>query len=85
MSSSSGDVRLLDDHDRGVVQVGPGQGDPVLLVGLEVVAERADDRVVAVGQVLDEVVGVGDLGGLDDPGQLVARVAQADVDQRPSR
>ena len=32
------DVRLLDDHDRGVVQVGPGQGDPVLLVGLEVVA-----------------------------------------------
>ena len=43
-------IRLLDDQDRGVVQVGPGQGDPELFVRLEVVAELADDRVVAVGQ-----------------------------------
>ena len=74
-------LRLLDDQDRGVVEVGPGQRDPELLVGLEVVPERPDDRVVAVGQVLDEVVGVGQLGGLDDAGQGVDRVAQPDVDQ----
>ena len=29
------DVRLFDDQDRGVVQVGASQGDPILLVGLE--------------------------------------------------
>ena len=75
------DRGLLDDHDRRVVQVGPRQRDPELLVGLEVMAERADDRVVAVGQVLDEVVGMGQLGGLDDAGQAVDRVAHADVDQ----
>ena len=63
------------------MEVGPGQRDPELFVGLEVMAERPDHGVVAVGQVLDEVVGMGHLGGLDDAGQGVDRVAQADVDQ----
>ena len=81
VSSSMRRLRLLDDQDRGIVQVGPRQRDPELLVGLEVMAERADRRVVAVGQVLDEVVGMGHLGGLDDPRQGVHRVAQADVHQ----
>ena len=66
VSSSIGDVWFFDDQDRGIVQVGSRERDPELLVGLEVMAERADRRVVAVGKVLDEVVGVGQLGRFDD-------------------
>ena len=78
-SSSSGDVRLLDDDDRGVVQGRAGEADPVLLVGRQVMAERADEGVVAVGEVLDELVGMGQLRRLDHARQVVAGVAQADV------
>ena len=42
-------------------------------------AHFANGRLVALGQLLDEVVGVGDLGGVDDLGQVEAGVATADV------
>ena len=74
-------LRLFDDQDRRIVQIGARQRDPKLFVGLQVMTERPDHRVVAVGQVLNEVVGMGQLGGLDDPRQGVHRVAQTDVDQ----
>ncbi len=74
-------TRLLDDQDRGVVEIGPSQRDAELLVWLEIMAELADDRVVAVWQVLNEVVGMGDLGGLDDARQGIHGIAQPDVDQ----
>ena len=73
--------RLFDDQDRGIVQVGSRQRDPELLVGLEVMPEGADRRVVSVGKILDEVVGVGQLGRFDDPRQGVHRVAQTDIHQ----
>ncbi len=41
--------------------------------------QRPDDRVITMGQVLNEVMGMSHLGGLDDPRQRVARIAQADA------
>ena len=81
VSFIEGRLRLFDDQDRGIVEVGARERDPELFVGLEVVAERPDHRVVTVRKVLNEVVGMGDLGGLDDPRQGVHRVAQADIYQ----
>ena len=42
--------RLVEDHDRGVLQQQPGDGQPLLLAARHAVAALADDRVVAVGQ-----------------------------------
>ena len=45
------DARVLEDH--------AGQGDALLLAAAQAVAALADDGVVAVGQLGDEVVDVG--------------------------
>jgi undecaprenyl-diphosphatase len=74
-----GRLRLLDDQQRRVAQDGPRQGNAVLLADAQGVAQLADGRLVALGQLLDEVVGVGQLGRLDDARQRVRRVAAADV------
>src|SRR5262249_9552976 len=70
--------RREDQQGRGA-QVGAGQGGAEVLAGGQGVAQFDDGRLVALGQLLDEVVGVGDLGGLDDLRQGVGRVAGADV------
>ena len=57
---------VVEHHDGRVDQQGPGDGDPLPLAAGEGVAPLADHRVVAVGQVGDELVGAGRLGrGLD--------------------
>ena len=55
-----GNFWLLDDQDRRIVEIGASQCDPELLIGLEVVAQGSDDRVVAVGKILNEMVGMSD-------------------------
>ncbi len=55
--------RLVEDEDRRVGQDGPGDRQPLPLAAAEPDPSLADEGVVAVGQVLDELVGVGDLGG----------------------
>src|SRR5206468_4868007 len=45
---------------------GAGDRDPLTLPAGESHAAVADDRVVPVGELRDEGVGVGDLGGPDD-------------------
>src|SRR5206468_8528589 len=47
---------------------GAGDRDPLTLPAGESHAAVADDRVVPVGELRDEGVGVGDLGGPDDLG-----------------
>ena len=42
---------FVEDQDRRVAEDRPGQGDPLPLAAGEAAAHRADDRVVAVGQV----------------------------------
>ena len=79
VSSSSGTCRLLDDVHGRVAQDGPGQGDAELLAGPQRRAHFADRRLVAVRQLLNELMRVGDLGRLDDLRDGIRRVAAADV------
>ena len=57
---------VVEDQDRGVGEQRAGDGDALPLAARERVAPLADDRVVALGQVGDEAVGVGRLGRGDD-------------------
>ena len=52
---------LVEDEDPRVGQDGPGDGQPLPLAAAEPHAALADQRVVAVGQALDELGGVGGL------------------------
>ena len=56
---------LVQEDDGGVLQDGPGDGDPLLLAAGERAAALADDGVIAIGQGHDEVVAAGLLGGGD--------------------
>ena len=60
--------RLVEDEDRGVFEDRPRDGDPLALAAGEFDAAFADHRLVAVGEVLDEIVGFGGLGGRTDVG-----------------
>ena len=50
---------VVEEQDPRVGQQGPGQGDPLALAAREEQPPLADDRVVAVGQLHDEAVGLG--------------------------
>ena len=56
---------LVQDEDTGVGQDGPRQRQPLFLAPAQLDAPLADLGVVAFGQRLDELVGVGRLGGGD--------------------
>src|SRR5215212_5713777 len=58
--------RLVQDHDGNVPDDGPGDGYPLALPSGEGVAPLADDGLVPILEVHDEVVGVGCFGGLDN-------------------
>ena len=58
--------RLVEDQDPRVDQQGPGDRDPLPLAAGERLAALADERVVAVGQPEDELVGPGGAGRGDD-------------------
>ena len=58
--------RLVHQQDRRVLQERAGQVDPLLLADTQVRAAVADDRLVLLGQLLDERAGIGVVrGGLD--------------------
>jgi len=57
---------LVEDQDRGVLEDGPGDGDPLALPAGELRSRLADDRIVPLGKLHDEVVGMGGPGGSDD-------------------
>ena len=64
----------------GVAQDRPGQRDPLPLAAGEAAAAGADERLVAVGQLLhDERVGVGLAGGGFDLGPASRRACRSDV------
>ena len=70
---------LVEDEDARVLEDGAGDGHPLLLPAGELHAALADERRVALGEALDEVVRVGGArGGLDlrvgGPGAPVADV-----------
>ena len=48
---------FVEDEDRRVAEDGPGDGDPLPLPAGERRPVLADDRVVAAGDLLDELVG----------------------------
>jgi hypothetical protein len=57
---------LVQDEDRRVLENGTGDGDALPLTSRQLDAPLADDRIVAVRQTLDELVGMGAPGsGLD--------------------
>src|SRR5262249_15904918 len=76
-----GDIRLLDDKNRGIMKVRPRECDAELFIRLEVMAERTNDRIVAVRQVLNEVMGMSHLCGVDDARQGVDLVSQTNIHQ----
>ena len=56
--------RLVQDRDRGVADERPRQGQALALPARQGGAVLAQDRVVALGQLLDEGLGLGAAGGL---------------------
>ena len=50
---------LVEDQDAGIDQQRPGDADPLPLAAGERLAALADQRIVAVGQAEDELVGRG--------------------------
>ena len=72
---------LVEDDDRRVAQQRAGDADALALAAGQAGALGAELGVVAVGQALDELVGGGGLGGVDDlrVGRLgaVARCSRA--------
>ena len=57
---------LIEDEDFRVLENGPGEGQPLALAAGELHAVAAEQRVVAVGQALDELVGPGFPSGFAD-------------------
>ena len=59
---------LVEDQDARVLEDGAGDGDALLLAAGEFQAALADAGVVALGQAQDEVVHLGEAGGVLDLG-----------------
>src|SRR5579884_2071026 len=59
---------VVENQDARVHQQGAGDGNTLLLSTRQVDAALADDRIVAVGQVADELVSLGYPGGGDHLG-----------------
>ena len=57
---------VVEHEQPGVHEQGAGDGDALALTARQRVAPLADDAVVAVGQLADEVVGLRGAGGGDD-------------------
>ena len=55
--------RVVEHEHAGVVEQGPGQGDALALTAGEGEPALADAGVVALGEVPDELVGLGGRGG----------------------
>src|SRR3712207_7776907 len=68
--------RLVQDQDTGVPDDGPRDSDPLSLAAGEGVAPLADDGLVPIFELHDEVVGVGCYRGLDN---LLRRSVQLSV------
>src|SRR5918995_4951330 len=71
--------RLVQDQDGGVADDGPGDGYPLALPSGESVAPLADDGLVPIFEVHDEVVGVGCFGGPDNLLRGGVQLAVGDV------
>ena len=70
--------RLIEHHDRRVLQEQPGDRKALLLATAQPIAAFADDGVVAVGQRRDRVVDAGSLRGSN---QLVVGGVERGVTQ----
>ena len=63
-------VRLVQHHQERIAVERAGEGDALPLAGRERQPGVAEPRIVAVGQLQDEVVHAGRLGGGDDGGGI---------------
>src|SRR5918995_5562594 len=71
--------RLVQDQDGGIADECPGDGYPLALPSGEGVAPLADDGLVPIFEVHDEVVGVGCFGGSDNLLRGGVQLAVGDV------
>ena len=55
---------IVQDQDLGLLQQGPGDAEPLLLAAGDVAAALLNPGVVLVGELLDELVGLGQTAGL---------------------
>ena len=76
--------RLVEDQDRGVADDCARDRDPLSLAAREPDTAVADHGVIAIGELRDELVGVGDLGGTDNLGvrEPVAPIRDVVPDRR---
>ncbi len=70
---------FIQDQDGSVLEHGAGDGEALLLPAGELDAALADEGVVALRQVVDELVGIGGLGGRDHLGLGGIRAAEEQV------
>src|SRR5205085_12152009 len=70
---------LVEDQDLRVGQDRAGDADALALAAGQLEPALADERVVALGQSVDELVGVGAAGGVADVGLGGAAAAVGDV------
>ena len=71
--------RLVQNDDRRVFQHGARNGNALPLAAGKAGAALADDRIVAVGQRLDEIITAGRLGCRDHLVMRGLRLAELDV------
>ena len=58
--------RLVEEQDRGILEKGAGDRDPLAFAAGELGPALADHRLVLLGQAHDEIVSVRRFGGGDD-------------------
>ena len=71
--------RLVEDHEARIAQERARDRDALPLAAAQPDPVLADGRLVAVGQVIDELVRAGRAGGLDDRLRRRVRSGEPDV------
>ena len=73
--------RLVKQQYRRIFQYGPGDGDALLLAARQAGAFFAQNSLVTLGQLTDELVGMGRHCRIDDLLICSPRIAEADIFQ----
>ena len=71
--------RLVENENARIGRERAGDGDALTLAAREVGAALLDHRVVALRQLVDELVGAGEAGDLDHPRARHRRIGEGDV------
>ena len=71
--------RLVENENARIGRQRPGDGDALTLATGEIGAALLDHRVIALRQLVDELLGAGEAGDLDHPRPRHRRIGESDV------